>query len=196
MQDTLHNEKALLQAVSEGDKAAFTALFHHYKGSIYSTVLRLTDHAAFAEEVVQDVFLKIWLKRADMKTVENFPGYLYTIARRNAYRALKSAARQRHLIPLHEDVSEHPDVEQIMHRKEYSVLLKQAVERLPPKQQAAFILIRQEGLKREQAARQMQVSPETIKYNLEEATRKVRAYLLSHSDLGFIFILFLEGFGK
>ncbi|WP_343702886.1 sigma-70 family RNA polymerase sigma factor [Chitinophaga sp.] len=187
----------MLLRVAEGDKKAFASLFDHYKGRLYNTVWRLTNDIQLAEEVVQDVFLKVWLHKERLRQISHFPAYLYTIARRDAYRALKKLARERSLV-MHDELPEsamaHMGTDELVSHKEYAILLNRAIDRLPRRQRETFILIRQEGLRREQAAQQLQVSPETVKYNLDEAMRKIRAYFHAHSDLGFIFILFLDNF--
>ena len=187
----LHNERELLTRMSTGDQEAFAILFNIYKGPVYHIAWRLTGSATIGEEITQDVFLKIWVKREHMISVENFCGYLFTIARHITYRALKALAKERQN-QLRSELVNHlfdPEVEQIMRQKDYDCLLKNAIDLLPPKQQQTFLLIRQDGLRREEAARQLNVSPETVKYNLEEAVRKVRAYCLAHSDISFIVLL-------
>ncbi|HSC38527.1 MAG TPA: sigma factor-like helix-turn-helix DNA-binding protein, partial [Chitinophagaceae bacterium] len=66
--------------------------------------------------------------------------------------------------------------------KQYESILRAAVGHLPEKQRQTYRLIKQQGLKREEAARELAVSPETVKYNLEQAMRSIRAYCLAQLD--------------
>ncbi|RXK86161.1 RNA polymerase sigma factor [Filimonas effusa] len=170
--------------MAEGNEQAFTRLFMHHRGKIYATTLRLTNSRQMAEEILQDVFLKIWLRRKELEVVVNFEAYLHTIARRAAYRGLKQLAAQRHSPGT--DAGEqafHITGEHIFTFKQYNNVLRQAIQKLPPRQQETYLLIRESGLKREEVAAKLDVSPETVKYNLDEATKKVRAYFMAHTDL-------------
>ena len=62
----LYNEKELLTLIAGGDEWAFAKLFEYYRNRIYSIAIKLTNSTSIAEEIVQDAFLKIWLKRADL----------------------------------------------------------------------------------------------------------------------------------
>ncbi len=62
----------------------------------------------------------------------------------------------------------------------YEQLLNRAVAGLSPRQQQTFLLIRKEGLKRDEAAKILQLSPETVKYHLEESVRRIRAFFLAN----------------
>jgi DNA-directed RNA polymerase specialized sigma24 family protein len=72
-----YSEKDLLHLVAQGDKVAFTRLFNNYRNKIYTIAFELTESSATAEEIVQDVFLKIWLKRASLNEVTHFQAYLF-----------------------------------------------------------------------------------------------------------------------
>ena len=91
-------EKELLLLIAEGDEQAFATIFHQYRDAIYKTAYRLTDSATTAEDVLQEVFLAIWMKRSSLPTIENFPAYLFTIARNNIIHSFKKAGRQQHTL--------------------------------------------------------------------------------------------------
>ncbi|MGN6416180.1 MAG: RNA polymerase sigma factor [Pseudobacter sp.] len=182
--DEPYNESKLLSRIAEGDELAFSLLFMHHRGKIYSTTFKLTNSRQMAEEILQDVFLKIWLKRSQLQHVENFEAYLHAIARRAAYRGIKLLAREKQfLAPAIEEPAFHFTGEQILELKQYNLVLQQAIDRLPPKQKETHLLIREEGLTREEVAARLGVSAETVKYNMSEATKKIRAYFMVHTDL-------------
>ena len=89
----VHDERILLSLVASGDEPAFTRLFHLYEANIYPVVFRLTRDQQAAEEVLQDVFLKVWLKKEQLPDLENFGGWLYTIAENLTFNYLKSHQR-------------------------------------------------------------------------------------------------------
>jgi RNA polymerase sigma factor (sigma-70 family) len=76
----LPNEKELFIRMSQGDEAAFTKIFYHYTQRIYTYVLHKTKSPATAEEIVQQVFIKIWNSRETFSEVHNYESFLYTMA--------------------------------------------------------------------------------------------------------------------
>ena len=79
--DKKYNENEVLLLVSQGDEMAFRELFAHYQNKLYSVALRVTRSSTLSEEIVEDVFLKIWLKRNDLLEIQNFSAYLFEIGR-------------------------------------------------------------------------------------------------------------------
>ncbi len=181
MPEKSYHEKELLIQIAEGDQKAFGLLFGHYKAGIYTVALRLTHSATVSEEIVQDVFLKVWIKRSGLCQIENFRAYLFTIAQNTIYSAMRKSYKQKFVnqqdsatittLAIPEEDTKYRDYEQ---------LLQEAVSRLPAKQKRTYVLIKEEGMKREQAADILHVSSETVKSNLEQAIRNIKAYCLDH----------------
>lgn len=185
-ENIIYHEKELLIRMENGDQQAFAQLMNAYKNNIYTTAIRVVKSTEIAEEVVQDVFMVIWEKRNELGIIDNFPAYLYGIARHTIYHALKNIIQQRErkLNGKQEEVLLfHQDTEEWLNTKEFRRILQKAVVRLPEKQKQVFILVKQEGYTREEVAAQLQVSSETIKSNLNEAIRKIRAYCLRYQKV-------------
>jgi RNA polymerase sigma-70 factor (family 1) len=194
--EVLYNERELLNLIGKGDEAAFTRLFHHYRNWIYSIALKLSGSSILSEEVVQDVFLKIWLKRADLDHVQNFSAYLYTIVQNTMYKVLKRMAY------VHKETSqagnELPvsvnDSEIQLIEKEYYSILQAGIERLPNQQKQVYKLIREKGLKRGEVANLLNIQPETVKFHLSKAMKNLWNYcqLHLHFFIGFALTVFLS----
>jgi RNA polymerase sigma-70 factor (family 1) len=175
----------LLQAIAKGDQLAFKKLFDLYRPNIYTTAYRILDDEWLAEEILQDTFLKVWLKRAELPAIVNLPGWLYTIARNYTYNALKNIQTERKaLLALAEEAlnSQSPETGRFEQEDKLQALLAQAVERLPEKQKQTYILIKQQDMKRDEVARELNVSPETVKWNLEQAMKSIRKFCAAHLD--------------
>lgn len=191
-----YTENELLRLTAEGDKNAFTQIYNNYRNKIYSIALDLTGSTAVAEEIVQDVFLKIWVKRALLNEVEHFRAYLFTITRNYVFTALKRIARKESLevsamqdAPLY-----HHDTENRVLNNEYTRILQAAIERLPEQQRQVYNLIRNEGLKREEAAAALHLSPETVKTHLAQAMRSIRTYCLARLDVSIALIILIRNY--
>jgi RNA polymerase sigma-70 factor (ECF subfamily) len=186
-----YNEHELLKSIAEGDKNAFTQIYNNYRNKIYSIAFELTESTAVAEEIVQDVFLKIWVKRNTLLEVEHFRAYLFTITRNYVFTALKRIARKEFIevnamegAPLY-----YHDTEDRVLNNEYTRILQAAIDRLPEQQRQVYNLIKTEGLKREEAAAALQLSPETVKSHLAQAMRSVRTYCLARLDVSIALII-------
>lgn len=189
--DPLYTEKDLLQAVVQGDKDAFTRLFNNYRDKIYSISYELTGSSAIAEEIVQDVFLKIWLKRSALSDVTHFSAYLFTSTRNFVFTALKRIALRREV---ETNASQgapafYDDSENRLLQKEYTAVLASAIQRLPPQQRQVYQLAREQGCKREEIATRLNLSPETVKSHLAQALRSIRAYCLARLDITIALLL-------
>ncbi|MCS3796457.1 RNA polymerase sigma factor [Niastella sp. OAS944] len=191
-----YTEHELLKLVAEGDRNAFTQLYNNYRNKIYSIAFELTESTTVAEEIVQDVFLKIWVKRDSLHEVEHFKAYLFTITRNYVFTALKRIARQESLevsaiqdAPLYDH-----DTEDRVLNKEYTRILQAAIDRLPEQQKQVYNLIKKEGLKREEAAAALHLSPETVKTHLAQAMRSIRTYCLARLDISIALIILIRNY--
>ena len=189
-----YNEFEILKLVAEGNKNAFTQIYNNYRNKIYSIAFELTESTGVAEEIVQDVFLKIWMKRESLHEVEHFRAYLFTITRNYVFTALKRLARKEKIevnamegAPLY-----YHDTEDRVLNNEYTRILQAAIDRLPEQQRQVYNLIKKEGLKREEAATALQLSPETVKSHLAQAMRSVRTYCLSRLDVSIALIILMR----
>jgi RNA polymerase sigma-70 factor (ECF subfamily) len=189
-------ENELLKLVAEGDKNAFTQIYNNYRNKIYSIAIELTESSAIAEEIVQDVFLKIWVKRESLHEVEHFRAYLFTTTRNYVFTALKRIARKESIevnamegAPLY-----YHDTENRVLNNEYTRILQAAIDRLPEQQRQVYNLIKKEGLKREEAAAALHLSPETVKTHLAQAMRSVRIYCLARLDVTIALIILIRNY--
>ena len=95
MLDVLPCENDLLLRVAGGDEHAFSELFNTHHQLLGTHIYRITGSAELAEEVVQDVFLKIWLSRESLAAVQHFRAYLFVISKNHALNCLRKIAKER-----------------------------------------------------------------------------------------------------
>jgi RNA polymerase sigma-70 factor (family 1) len=179
------DKQELLARIIRGDEQAFEQLFHQYRNKIYSAAYKLTQSDVLAEEILQDSFLKIWIKRKDLSNVSNIESYLVTTARNHAYDVLRQIARkgtttdQTQLLQSSDSIGS----DSHMIHKEYDQVLQKAIRRLPEQQKNVYLLTNEKGLKRKEVAELLQISPETVKIHLSHAVRFIRAYCKARMDL-------------
>jgi RNA polymerase sigma-70 factor (family 1) len=175
-------EKALLKQVSAGDENAFRQLFEHHRNTIYSIAFTFTKSVELSEEIVQDVFLKVWLRRATLNDIQHFRPYLFAVTRNYVYKVLKQIS-QNHKATVHlvdDELFVTNDIADLLIEKEYNLLLQRAVDRLPNQQQTVYKLIRDQGLKRHEVACQLNLKPETVKFHMAQAIKNIRSFCMLH----------------
>lgn len=188
---TLHNEKELLILASKGDEAAFTQLFYAYHNKLGSYIWQLTRSHETTEEIVQEVFIKIWTNRVSLATVEHFSPYLFVLSRNHTFNCLRQIAREEtRKRKAEENIKKwYEDENPLKTEEDYFPILDEAVEKLPAQQQTAYILSRRKRLKYEEVARQMHISRETVKKYLQLANRFIISYVRSHGDMLMLLVL-------
>lgn len=161
--------------LTEGSEEAFTSLFKHYRGKLYHYALTITDSNETAEDMVHDTFLKIWNNRHQMSQVENLGSYLFRACHNQAISGLRRMAKETLVLAelRNESVPMLPDVDPAA-QKEIRAFIQQAVDKLSPQQRKIFLLSRQEGLKLQQIADELEISISTVKTHLGIAIRFLR----------------------
>ncbi|MCX2452612.1 RNA polymerase sigma-70 factor [Pedobacter sp. PLR] len=187
-------ERELLHLVAAGDERAFNSLFEMHQQLIFNIAHKLTQSRPKAKEIVQDVFLKVWMKRLDLKDVENFGAYLNRIARNQSIDVLRKIAREAlRNVELKETEMETGvrNTEDTIQYHETAKLLQQAVESLSPQQQKVYRLCQEQGLKYEEAAKELGISEGTVHTHMKHALRNIRVYL-KNLDAMLLMILLLH----
>lgn len=173
-----YDERKVLQLLAQGSEYAFTQLFDYYGGRIFNVALRFLHSRELAEEVVQETFLKVWVRRKEIGDAANFEGYLFTMVRNQVYDRIKQIAREtttkREFAQVIQPVdgADRPLVE-----KQYQELLREAVNQLPRQQKQIFTLARIEGLSHQAIAEQLHISRLTVKTHMAKALQSLRQNL-------------------
>jgi RNA polymerase sigma-70 factor (ECF subfamily) len=189
------DEKALLQALSGGDIQAFETLYHRYSVPVYQNLLKLLKSPEEAEELLQDIFLKVWDKRAALDIHSGFGNYLFAVSRNLVYDFFRKTQRDRHLHARIVSVAaeQYSHIEEKLLRYENENLLQQAVEHLPPVRQKVFRLCKIEGFSYEEVSRLLGISPSTISDHIVKATRSVKEFVHTHQDTTLLLLVALQG---
>jgi RNA polymerase sigma-70 factor (family 1) len=183
--DNINTDRELLQLVANGDMEAFRQLFDQYKIRLFSFVLHMTHSRIDAEEIVQEVFTKLWANRTGLHDVE-FPGkYIYTVARNKTLNHLTRVARDRRLMQqLWVNVSQHGNAtEDILQARESQRLISEAVDLLSPQRITIFRLSREQGLTHEEIAARLGLSKSRVKNILVEVLKHIKEHLARYSVL-------------
>lgn len=181
--ESFHIGDDLLSQVAKGDENAFGQLFYAYHQTLADYVFHLTRSMPLTEEIVQDVFTRVWEHRQRLASVTNFRAYLFIISRNYTFNCMRDLAREAsrkrqwavHQVEPDKHCLDVEDEEPLYR------LIEEAVRQLPPQQQKAYLLSRQKGLRHEDIALQLQLSKETVKRHISLALRAITAYVRANA---------------
>ncbi len=186
------DELALVKRLKESDSTAFVQLYHQYHHPLYIFILRFVKIPGTAEDILQDVFLKIWEIRDRINPELSFNAYLYRISRNAVFKLLKKAANdsimQAEILQQLGENAEAPHI--LLQWKQYHNILQQAISHLPPQRQNVFRLCREEGKTYDEAASQLGISKNTVKEHMVSAMKSIKEYISSHAEIS-LSLLFL-----
>ena len=180
----LHNESDLLLLASQADKEAFTTLFHLYKHKLYGYIFRLTESEMLAEDIVQDVFMKLWSDHTSLGSIDNFASYLFRMSKNHVINHFKRMAHE--TLIMTEICGQKPagynDTHDMIAMKEVEKLLAEILEKLPAQQKKIYHLSREEGRSHDEIADLLNISPNTVKNHIVQAMSTIRTQLRRHAD--------------
>jgi RNA polymerase sigma-70 factor (family 1) len=188
-----YDERSILISVAQGDEIAFEALFNQYKNKILFFAWKFLQSESKAEDVLQEIFLKVWTCRQQLPDIRNFKTWLNTITRNYLFNALRRLALEEAFIKeLSSSPREQNDILDNLAVNELQLALQNAVSNLSPQQKRIFELSRIEGLKHEQIAEKLDISRETVKKHMTDALQRIRTQMKTHESLVHLSILLLS----
>lgn len=190
----LYDEREILYQLAEGSESAFIQIFDEYSPKVYRAALKFLDSKESAEEVVQDIFMDIWLRREKLTKILNFGAYLHGMVRNQVYDAYRQKYALSEAIKElgYNKQSDNP-TERLILEGEYEKLLHEAVGKLPKIQQEIYRLAREECLSHEEIALRLNLSRLAVKSHMKRSLRILRIWLepFLKTEIYFLLLLFL-----
>lgn len=177
----LRSNSELLVLIRKDDQVAFYHIYERYCKRLYAFVLKYIKQKEDAEEIVQEVFVKIWESRNKIDAYSSFESFLFTIA----YNATISMLRKRaseskyidHIKSL-QYINNSPDLIDEIHFNELNSKVQFLLNELTPRQREIFQLSREEGLSHDEIAKRLNISVNTVKKHISNTL----AFLKSNFD--------------
>lgn len=175
------------------DEADFSLLFETYKEQVYGYVLTVVKLSQVAEEITQDIFIKLWTCRDMLGDIKNLDGYIYILSRNHALNSLRQVKYDERLFEeLRTTISEqHHPLEEYLLDRDYQQLLSDALNTLSPQRKIVYQLSREEGLSINEIAIRLQLSPNTVKNHLVASLKNIRQYLEGCGDITLLLTFFM-----
>lgn len=189
--DKPYYEKEFLIRIAEGDEDAFAVFFQGNYPRLRPFVARFFTASDQAEDAIQEVFIRVWLNRDRLPSVENIGGWLRTITARVCMNALrKEVTRSRHSrgISLQGQIEPATPAEKT-EASEINRLVSIAINNMPPQRKQIYLLSRSEGMKPAEIADHLSLSVNTVRNVLVVALKEIREFLVAHGHIISLFYL-------
>jgi RNA polymerase sigma factor (sigma-70 family) len=181
----------LLEQLKQGSEPAFNSLYMEYSKPLYKRVFMVIKDEDKTEEIIQDIFLKIWQTRQTINPDLSFKSLLYTIANNLAYDFLRKIARDKRLIAclLLNATDYYMHTEEVLMVNETERVLQEALNKLSPQQKLVFTLCKLEGKSYEEAGAQLGITTATVNSHIVKSSRYIRGYLVKNLELSIWLLL-------
>ncbi|HVK49795.1 MAG TPA: RNA polymerase sigma-70 factor [Pseudobacter sp.] len=180
-----------MQLIAAGDTVAFHRLVDEYWKKVYGHAMSYMKSPRNAQELTQDVFVKLWQQRAQLTDIEHFKSYLFILSRNQIISAIRKKLRETTLdedFDIPEDLSQ-PDRQ--LQYKEVVQWINKGIEALPPMRQQVFRMSRMQGMTHEEIAEQLGIARNTVKQHIVLALNSLREYLRQYTDIAPVLLAFV-----
>ena len=183
------SEEEWILALKEGDPLAFNELFDRYGKRLFHFSKGYLHCSENAEEIVQEVFMKIWDNRRELHAQKSLEAYLFTIARNGILNTIrKSKSEQAYLNYAKINPGKNILLDEELNFNELDQAYHQVIEKLSPKRREIFLLSREKSLSNAEIAERMSFSVKTVENQMTSAISEIRKNLRSLGFSGLIFI--------
>jgi RNA polymerase sigma-70 factor (ECF subfamily) len=162
---------------------AFNTFYWRFNDMIFSAAIVYVKDVDTARDIVQQVFVKLWEKRAMAVNIDNFQNYIVVTSRNLIYDRFRKANTEMKMIAElakgKNDIS--MDGATLAEKREYTRIIAAAIAQLPPQQKKIYLMVQEEQLSYKEVASGLGLSVFTVKRHLELARHKVREYVIQNT---------------
>lgn len=187
----LGNDNNLVQLLQKGNVEAFDSLFEVYSQKLYGFALKYFKNESDAEELVQEVFVKVWENRQTLKSELSFKSYLFTIALNQIRKHFNHKATSLRYL---ESIQNEPEMveNQAIQENDYESALLQInliIEQMPPRRREIFMKSKLDGKSSKEIGVELNISAGTVDNQVSEALRFIRTRLKSENLAILLFVV-------
>jgi RNA polymerase sigma-70 factor (family 1) len=187
----IKNDEDILNKLGAGDKSSFEKFYKHYYKKLYIVAHQYTKSHEQSEEIVNDVFLRIWNGASNLNIVHSLDSYLYRSiinASLNYIKKTKSNSEKQEKFTMHFEEIEIVD-EGLEKLEDRLILIEQALDQLPPQCKKVMIMSKYNKCKQQEIADSLNISIKTVKNHLTYGYKKIKDFLIDNN--GFFWFLFI-----
>ncbi len=166
----------MFSQIAEGDENAFREIFNRFTPQIHPFVLGIVKNEMVAKEIVQEVFLRVWLKRDTLTTIEKPSSWLYRIASNLSLTHFRRQKLEEKIISGLK-AGDAGETDETLTAKELQAIINEAAGKLPPKRQTIFRMSREQGLNRREIAAKLGISENTVKSQIMISLKFIQEFI-------------------
>lgn len=179
-------EKELIILLKEGDEKAFTTLYRRYWSKVYNFSRLYLSSILEIEEVVQEVFVKVWESRSLLREDDNFKGFLFVITRNLVFNQFRRSFNENaYKLTVLSSIMPYYNLEEELTAADLQEFIEKMVKELPPRQQEVFNLSRNAHLTYKEISIRLNISKKTVERHINEALKFLKKNIMFY--LIFIF---------
>ena len=179
-----------LTALRDGDQGEMKRIFQEHYRTVYLRIYRFVKQKETAEDLTQEVFLKLWRKKNQLEITDSLGGYLATMAYHEAMGFLRKNHATITDIDEQSAMKVGSDGNQEINRMDLQQQINTAVNQLPPRCKSVFVLSRFEGKSYKEIAEIMNISTKTVEHQLSKALRTLRLHLKDYIQMCLLILAF------
>jgi len=170
------NDFELLSLLKEGNHSAYAEIFTRYNQLLFGHAYKKLGNKEEARDLVQDVFINLWAKRADIVINTNLAGYLYTAIRNRIYNVFSHKEVESEYIKSLQDFLDHEQVltDYLIREKQLQEIIEHEIQSLPPRMRLVFEMSRKGHMSHEEIALELNISKQTVADQIKKALRIIR----------------------
>jgi RNA polymerase sigma-70 factor (ECF subfamily) len=173
------SDRELSLLLREGDKGAYAEIYNRHKNLLQNHLYKKLGNSEEVKDVLQDLFVKLWVNKADMPLTDNLPGYLFCAARNRVFNHLShKKVESKYISSIHTFINENNYTTDLLIReREFAQVIRQEIEALPSKMREVFVLSRDGHLSHEEIGKHLSISPQTVSKQISNALKILRVRL-------------------
>lgn len=186
-------EVQLLIALQSGSQEAYAKIYHFYSARIYLNILKMVKNENDAQELLQDVFFKVWTKRQLIDPQQSFRSYLFQIAKHTVYNFIRKKSLDRQVedyLRYHMEAG-YTHIEEELSEQENEDWLLKMIQQLPPRRREIFRLCKIEGKSYAEVGETLGISTSTINDHIVKATKFIKEKYRDHDHTVLLLVLLL-----
>jgi RNA polymerase sigma-70 factor (family 1) len=181
----LADEQSLLQKTAEGSREAFSILYSHYYPGLYRFISFVIESREDTQEIIQDVFLKVWIKRETLIGIRAFDNYLFRMAKNRLFDLSKQSRTRLKLIRQITRYAQEQEATDSTYNdlfyQEYHDAAQEAINQLTPRKKEIFLMNARDELTAREIAGLLGISLSAVKKQLHEANHFIKDYLVKNA---------------
>ena len=174
-----YNDEQLIELIRSNDQAAYAEIYNRFKGVLYIHAYRLLQDKEEAKDTVHEIFARLWTKREQLHLTIGLSAYLYAAVRNRIFDLIaRKKVESEYLSSLQAFIRQDDFItDHLIREKELVAMIGREIAALPPKMREVFELSRKANLTHQQIAKQLDVSEQTVKKQVNNALKTLRLKL-------------------